>query len=39
MCPYNIHQFSTLLSFKIEGKHSTHLERKNNEGSIKYNLK
>lgn len=39
VCPYNIHQFPTLLSFKIEGKHSAHLERKNNEGNIKYNLK
>lgn len=38
--PYNIHQFSTLLSLKIGGKSTVHLERKNNnKDSIKYNLK
>lgn len=38
--PYNIHQFSTLLPLKIGGKHTVHLERKNNNNnSIKYNLK
>lgn len=39
-CPYNIHQFSSLLFLKIGRKHTVHLERKeNNKYSIKYHLK
>lgn len=40
VCPYNIHQFSSLRSLKIGRKHTVHLERKeNNKYSIKYDLK